>query len=393
MKMFGRKTQKHHIIDVINYEGPQDVLVWKHPNEDFNTRSQLIVHESQEAILFRNGQALDVFPAGRYTLETQNLPLLRRMISLPTGGVTPFHCEIYYITKNVSMGIEWGTDSPIEMLDVVENIPISVTAYGDYSLRVNDGRKLLVKLAGTVHQYTQKEIQRYFNEILAMHIRDCVANIMVDKGIGGARVNTQLIALANGIQSQLTEVFAEYGLAVNHFAVSNVSVHGLEDIHGIRKNVKLDTIAETGKAGVERIKIGVDAERIQSTGKAKNTVMLEQGMVEAQINQTKGITETQKMALGVAEKLASNTGPTVSNAGAVPFSNGMMGATGSVHISSPAGNSTDIVKTVFGEKNRIENEARAARRERLVELKEWFEEGLITENEYIEKRKAIIDNL
>lgn len=391
--MFGKKAQKHHIIDIINYEGPQDVLIWKHPSEDFNTKSQLIVHESQEAILFRNGQALDAFPSGRYTLETQNLPFLRRVISLPTGGVTPFHCEIYYIIKNVSMGIDWGTDSPIEMMDAEENVPISVRAYGDYSLRVADGRKLLVKLAGTVQQYTQKEIKRYFNEILAMHIRDCIANIMVGEGIGGTRVNTKLIALANGIRSQLTEVFAEYGLVVNHFAVSNVSVQGLEAVYGMRKDVKLGTIAETGKADIERIKLGVDADRIQTMGKAKNSVMLEQGMVEAQINQAKGITETQKMALGVAETLAANSGPTVSQTGGAQFPNGLMATAGSVQIFSPAGNSTDIVKTVFGEKNRIENEEKAARRERLTELKEWFENGLITENEYIEKRKAIIDDL
>lgn len=36
-------------LDVIKYEGSNNVLVWKHPREDFNTNSQLIVHESQEA--------------------------------------------------------------------------------------------------------------------------------------------------------------------------------------------------------------------------------------------------------------------------------------------------------------------------------------------------------
>ena len=412
--MFGKKQQKHHIIEVIDYEGPQDVFIWKHPAEDFNTKSQLIVRESQEAIFFRNGQALDVFPSGRYTLETQNLPLLRKVVGLATGGVTPFQCEVYYINKAVSMGIDWGTDSPIQMMDVEYGVPIFIRSYGDYSLRVKDARKMLVKLVGTmsrsmqddrvnvpykqgVAQYTQDEIKKYFNEILAMHIRDCIANSMINKQIGGMEVNTQLISLAQGIKAQLSEVFNEYGIELNHFTVSNVSVKGLEEFHNTIKKVKLDTLSESGKAGIERIRMGVDAERIQTTGSAKNAVMLEQGMAEAAINQAKGITEAQKLALGLAEKLAANTGPVISNFSVPgadasnPFGN--MGGTSNVYLNSPAGSTTDIIKTVFNENTKQAETAKNNRKERLNELKEWFDDGLISEEEYATKRKEIIDSL
>lgn len=107
---------KKNIIDVIKYEGPADVFIWKHECEDFNTKTQLIVHESQEAVFCKNGQILDTFSAGRYTLNTQNIPFLRKIIELPTGRVTPFQCEVYYINKAV-VGLEWGTDSPIRMED------------------------------------------------------------------------------------------------------------------------------------------------------------------------------------------------------------------------------------------------------------------------------------
>ena len=75
-----------NIADIIKYEGDNSTFIWKHPCEDFNTTTQLIVHESQEAIFFLNGQALDLFGPGRHTLETQNIPLLRRIIHSPTGG-------------------------------------------------------------------------------------------------------------------------------------------------------------------------------------------------------------------------------------------------------------------------------------------------------------------
>ncbi len=91
---------------VIQYEGDNSTFVWKHPTEDFYTGSQLIVHESQEAIFFMNGQALDLFGPGRHTLETQNLPQVSRLFRKPLGGDTPFHCEVYYINKTEQMAIK-----------------------------------------------------------------------------------------------------------------------------------------------------------------------------------------------------------------------------------------------------------------------------------------------
>ena len=83
------------IAEIIKYEGDNATFVWKHPSEDFNSLTQLIVHESQEAIFFMNGQALDLFGPGRYTLETQNIPIIGRILNRTTGDKTPFHCEVY----------------------------------------------------------------------------------------------------------------------------------------------------------------------------------------------------------------------------------------------------------------------------------------------------------
>ena len=94
-----REGARLAITEVIQYEGDNSTFVWKHPAEDFNTNSQLIVHETQEAVFFLNGQPLDRFGSGRYTLETQNIPLLRRVVNIPTGGQSAFHCEVYFIKQ------------------------------------------------------------------------------------------------------------------------------------------------------------------------------------------------------------------------------------------------------------------------------------------------------
>ena len=131
------------LAEVIKYEGDNSTFIWKHPVEDFNTNSQLIVHETQEAILFLNGQPMDLFSSGKYTLETQNIPILNKIINLPTGGVSSFHCEVYFINKVEQMAITWGTDSKVQYVEPTYGFPISLGAGGEMSLKVKDSKKFI----------------------------------------------------------------------------------------------------------------------------------------------------------------------------------------------------------------------------------------------------------
>ena len=142
------------IAEIIKYEGDNSTFIWKHPCEDFNTTTQLIVHESQEAIFFLNGQALDMFGAGRHTLETQNIPKLGKYLNRATGGDTPFHCEVYFINKTVQMAIKWGTDSKVQYIEPTYKFPISIGASGEMSLRAENSRKLLVNDKKARNQFT-----------------------------------------------------------------------------------------------------------------------------------------------------------------------------------------------------------------------------------------------
>ena len=333
--MFGKKN---HFLDVIQYEGPANVFVWKHDCEDFNTKSQLIVHESQEAIFFKNGQALDAFPAGRYTLDTQNLPVIRRIVGLPMGGAAPFHCEVYYINKAVSMGMLWGTDSPIEMEDPKHRLIVSVKANGDFSLGVADGRKLLVKLVGTVPHFTHDDIQRYFKGIIASNIRHCIASTMLEQRIGVLEVESKLVLISMKIKEMLAPVFAEYGLTLRHFAVATIKADGLESL---RKLQVLEIEAQK-QAEIKRQENLVEAERIKLHGGAQNEVKLGEGGVEAKINRMKGISEQERLGFDVAKTLAGNEGPT----GTVAGGPGILGMGGAMH--SPAAKTSDIISTLMG---------------------------------------------
>ena len=163
---------------IIKYEGDNSTFVWKSPIQDFNTMSQLIVHESQEAVFFKNGQALDVFEAGRYTLQTQNIPLIKRFLNLPTGGKTPFHCEVYFINKAQQMAIKWGTDSQVQYMEPTYKFPLQIGVSGEMTLSVGDSRRLLVKLVGTESQLTQAGLVAQFRSYLMSIIKPYIASTM-----------------------------------------------------------------------------------------------------------------------------------------------------------------------------------------------------------------------
>jgi len=168
------------IFQIVKYEGDNSTFVWKHPIEDFNIGTQLIVHESQEAVFFMNGQALDLFGPGRHTLETQNIPLVRKFFNKPTNDQTPFHCEVYFVNKVEQMAIKWGTDSKVQYMEPTYKFPLLIGASGEMSLRVEDSRKLLVKIVGTEKSLGQASLMQMLRAFLAeseKRIKDAVAEL------------------------------------------------------------------------------------------------------------------------------------------------------------------------------------------------------------------------
>lgn len=103
------------LVDVVKYDGTPNVFAWKYPNSELGTWTQLIVNETQEAVLYKGGQSLDLFGPGRHTLSTANIPLLNKLINLPFGGKSPFSAEVWYVNKVNALDIKWGTPTPIQL--------------------------------------------------------------------------------------------------------------------------------------------------------------------------------------------------------------------------------------------------------------------------------------
>ena len=222
------KIKKDGLASIIKYEGDNETLVWKHPIEDFNFGSQLIVHECQEAIFFRDGQALDLFGAGRYTLQTQQLPLLEKIYKLPTDTEGTFHSEVYFVNLATQMGIKWGTDSKVRLFDPASGLHIELGASGEFNIRVTDSRKLLLKVVGTTGGLGQEQLlgigngKGFFRSMVMTQVKSYLAQTIRENAINILEIDEHLMSLSGALRERINAALDEYGLTMPEFYVSRI---------------------------------------------------------------------------------------------------------------------------------------------------------------------------
>ena len=287
------------IADIIKYEGNNNTFIWKHPCEDFNSLTQLIVHESQEAIFFMNGQALDLFTAGRYTLETQNIPLIGKMFNLMTGDRTPFHCEVYFINKTEQMSIKWGTDSKVQYIEPTYGFPISIGASGEMSLRAADSRKLLLKLVGTENFLDQQKLTSFFKAFLMARVKTYIAQVMKSKKINIFEIDERLTEFSEDIRQLLIPDFEDYGIALERFFVTNIVKPDGERQYERFKELHFRSYADIAEA-----KLNQQVDVIRAQTEAQKTVIASEAI--AAKRRQEGYTYQQERGFDVAERVAEN---------------------------------------------------------------------------------------
>ncbi len=289
------------LAEIIKYEGDNSTFIWKHPCEDFNTTTQLIVHESQEAIFFMNGQALDLFGAGRYTLETENIPLIKKFLNKPTGDKTPFHCEVYFINKTEQMAIRWGTDSKVQYVEPTYKFPLSIGASGEMALSVDDSRKLLVRLVGTERVLEQPKLVAFFRAFLMTKVKTYIAQTMKASAINIFEIDEHLESFSTEIRERLIKDFSDYGVALKRFFVTTIVKPDGDPTYEKFKDLHYRQYADVAEAQLQQ-RVGI----IEQQTEAQRMVIEAQGI--AQKRTTEGYSYQQERGFDVAEKVAANEG-------------------------------------------------------------------------------------
>jgi membrane protease subunit (stomatin/prohibitin family) len=187
-------------------------------SSDIKLGAQLIVQESQAAVFFRDGKALDTFGPGRHTLTTNNIPLLTRLLSIPFGGTSPFQASVLFVAQHTFQDLKWGTKEPIAFRDT-ELRMVRLRAFGKYSLRIADPEVFVGSIVGTRGIVSTEAIGSFLRDIVVARLNDLLGENL--KTIFD--LPAYYDELAAGVKARVADDFSKQGLELVDLIVSAIT--------------------------------------------------------------------------------------------------------------------------------------------------------------------------
>lgn len=248
---------KKHWADVIKNSGPGELLIWRQPEEDFNTNSTLIVMPGEEAIFIKGGTVEQTFDNGTYKLSTENYPFISRLRNAFAGGISTFNCVVYFVRKAHSVEIRWGTDSPIQVRDKMLGIATKLRARGAYKVQIGDPVKFLEKLIGNnVFYQTQEELNKYFINEFQSKIKSVIARAINESDTEILGIDSRLDELSDTIEPFMQEILDDYGLKCVKFTVAAVDIDD-DELRRRYDEIGIDAIAKMRNAQADKAVMGI----------------------------------------------------------------------------------------------------------------------------------------
>ena len=258
------------LIDVVKYDANQDEFVWKFPSNDLRIGTQLVVKTSQMAIFVKNGEILDVFSEGRYTLNTGNIPLLNKLINIPFGGDSPFQAEVWFINLLSKLNNKWGTVTPLQIEDPKYNIIVPVRAFGQFGFKIVNGELFLKEIVGTMKSFSSHDIIDYFKGKLLSSLNSSIGKKMLLEGYSVLQLSVVLDELGESCKNAIKDQFSMFGIEILTFDFISINIpEGDPSLEKLKRAKDLASSANI--AGAELYK----AER---TLDALNTAAANEGM-------------------------------------------------------------------------------------------------------------------
>ena len=346
---------KKHWADVIKNSGDGDLLIWRQPEEDFNTNSTLIVMPGEEAVFVKGGVIHQVFENGTYKLSTENYPFISRIRNAFTGGISTFNCVVYFVKKTSSRELRWGTDTPIPVRDKVWGIRTEAKVRGAYKVTVDNPAKFIEKLVGPEGDQYPEDLDEYFSAEFQGKIKSAVSrflNSLEQELIG---IDAYMDEISEKIEPFINESLMEYGLKCLKFSLAGLDIDTSK--YDTLDEAQIDLITRTkgyqaDKAGLDIL--GNDWNRVQSAYIMRDIANNENGGVAA-------VGASLGMGFGAAGAFSSMSQQTFAPQQAQP-------------APAPTPASDDPM-------------------EKLAKLKKLFEADLISQQEYDAKKAEILSQL
>lgn len=218
-------------IDFVRWAPQEDktIYAYRFPKTNLSTYTQLIVQESQEAILFSKGQIIGKFGPGKHTLNTENLPILRNFYGLPFGKNNPFTAEVWFVNKLQPYNIDW-TINRMDIHDADYNTGIPLVAEGRYGLRINDAEKFLIKIVGTKESFDQKDLTDQFHGEFTSKTKSTLMQFMLKNKIGLKQISAFLDDISEHLRTIMLPFWENIGFELTKFYLTSVEVDGSTEV-------------------------------------------------------------------------------------------------------------------------------------------------------------------
>lgn len=190
----------------------------QHGSAEIKLGAQLVVQQSQEAVFFRDGRALDVFGPGRHTLSTQNIPLLTKILAMPFDGKSPFRVSIAYVNKRTFTDQKWGTREPVAFRDSELGM-VRLRAFGNYAYRIADSQLFVNTVVGNQGLFDTDRLEDFYRDIIVSRLNDLLGETL--KTIFDLAAMYDELAVA--AKARLAEDFGKYGVDLTDFYVNSIT--------------------------------------------------------------------------------------------------------------------------------------------------------------------------
>ncbi|MDP5238963.1 SPFH domain-containing protein [Uliginosibacterium sp. 31-16] len=213
---------KKQFIDILQWNEDQDgVLAWRFPMQDMEIQNgaSLTVRESQMAVFVNEGKVADVFGPGMYKLTTQTLPVLTYLKNWDKLFESPFKSDLYFFSTRLQIGRKWGTQQPVTIRDKDFGM-VRLRAFGIYSYKMADPKKFFAELSGTRETYTVDDVEQQLRNLVVANM----TGLFGSSELPFLDMAANQMLLSEKLKESMLPVFDKYGLALDNFAVENVSL-------------------------------------------------------------------------------------------------------------------------------------------------------------------------
>ncbi len=256
-------------MSIIKHDSTDAILAWRHPDDTFTGSTELIVRNSQEAIMFQNGQIFNSYTPGIHQLSAhKKLPWWRRFFKKKQEEEKYSYSEIYFINKMGNLNIRWKTESPVVVRDPELELLMNVTADGQFAVKVEDARLFMLKLVGSTKEYTKTDFMNFFRGRLMSIIKDKMVQAIQKDAISFLDMAKHTESIAKNIEEALKPHIEEYGLTISKFYIESMGVEK-EDYQKLQE-MKQESIMNKSKVEDLRYKE-------EQLGEATATIRKSQG--------------------------------------------------------------------------------------------------------------------